>query len=198
MSSSLVSVASAAAIVNSRRMQFSTYDLPVFTPKPIAFSIWGLLFTLGLLHGLIHTPSTRSLLYAFSMILCAVWPNVSHDATMSVYVVTGAFLFSFVSMIIGPKYENNYETGTLAVSLQAGWLAVATLLSIVRMLSNDSPYNSMKTFVVAACFVSLTSVVTSRPGFIAPLAWACACIDGHSRLIRSLFPLIVSCFVLSF
>lgn len=189
MTAWMVNVASTVAAATSMTLQRSPswkHDMSndvVFRPKPFAFSIWFLLFVMGLT----HTSSSNvysDMFYALAMLWSAAWPLVvPKTQLLATTVVVVAFVCAVVGMLLA-----DCDTDCVGVSLLAGWLAMASLLSLTTIVGD--PLNRFSTFVSAGCTICLLGIASRRPWFILPLAWTCLCLE-EAKPPSSLFLLYV-------
>ena len=176
----LVVAVAAAAITSSaspewRRVTFR----PEIQPEGIAFSIWTLLFALGILQGVYADmePSNvkaqiAAIWVAAAYFACALWallPAMTASAalclmTAASLATTGAFVAKPVSVL-----------AEVSSSLFAGWLWTAASLGVILAEGKESVLNSQWSLLVLSACTSILAVTLRLPYLPFPVLWASLC-----------------------
>ena len=160
---------------------------PVFQPRGAAFSIWGLLFSISLLHGVLAFSREDAGLEATEDIItwwtavayafCALWPfAVANEfyKLAALVLISGASSAwaATVTCATYPMKDARSVTIALSPSLLAGWLTAAASIGVVFALGPDSRFNTMEMFLAVATVASVASILLRAPGSAAALTWA--------------------------
>lgn len=176
-------------------------DPPSIQPFGVAFSIWSVIFLLGLARALNsslsseHEPS-RNLslaLHAASFFACAAWAPIyaSDHLKLSACTIAMACGLAYASIAVHvPPFRAWEHVIAASVDLLAGWLSVAFLLSLV--ISQIAPDTPSFLLFGEAC-VALAAVLLSRPVVVLPCLWASVLQRDDNASVRlSIFLLILA------
>ena len=165
---------------------------PVFQPKGAAFSIWYVLFALGITHGVALSAwkggeggggrrvVTASWLYAAAFALSSSWaPFFSKEwYRVCSFLLVLAWGASLASVVVLEGEGRTWADGTFRVGpgMLFGWLTLAAALSLV--LAGEERLDRKETLVAASSLVTLVSILFRQPYACLPVLWACAFHDG--------------------
>ena len=156
---------------------------PTFQPRPLAFSIWSVVFATGVLRAILQwiyrngpddVQTVSLVLHATSFLFCAIWaPTFSNGFVRTASVVLGvACVLAYLSVVLSNVGLDDWSMVLVhsGADLLAGWLSVAFLLSIV--LASWAP-DATSLLLVGSALVTSIAVLLSRPFMLIPLLWAC-------------------------
>ena len=179
---SILGTSTLLTICSSSTIRFQSTYRPVFQPKNIAFSIWGIIFLLLLASSVSmfvnQAPNSNSVIFtSTSLILCSLWTlNFSEkNYIISLLLLLLGASTSLVGLIFLKKSTGIeswlYE---ISFSLLSGWLFVATLLgfSIAMHENGINDFDSYYMLLFASLFIYSTSILVKKPILNIPILWA--------------------------
>lgn len=158
------------------RLDFRDLSKPSIQPRPVAFSIWIVIFPLLLATassaGSAVFPPRAVVALVGSLVLATAWA-VAIDlrwtslAAATLLLAASAAWLSSAWCAFDPTARSWLVRA--ALGLYAGWLSVAALLALSIA---DARWDSPVALVFAACAVSVASTALRQPFACAAVAWA--------------------------
>jgi hypothetical protein len=160
---------------------------PVFQPRGAAFSLWGLLFSISLLHGVLTFSQEdaeletleRTITWwtAVAYTFCALWPfAVANEFyKLAALVLIGGASSAWTATAACTMYAMKDVRSVaiaLSPSLLAGWLTAAASIGVVFALGPESRFNTIETFLTVVTAASVASILLRAPGAAGALTWA--------------------------
>lgn len=175
-------LAVSASILASYQVDFRAQPRAKVQPRNEAFGIWALIFPLLLLSaawagGQNEFPSPSVLLLVASLACTVAWSYaVSTFRPIATFALLSAAACAWASLALLPRSRMASSLPSewiveTAVSLYAGWLAVASALTLA--LARPETFDHPPILTIASIVVSVSAALLATPVAPLPVAWAC-------------------------
>lgn len=141
----------------------------LFTPAPITFSIWGIIYLSLIIFSILSFKKNNEELikdigpfYILSFVLNIAWIITWHFNVIGVSLFIIFLLMMTLFIIQSRCADNNKEIGHAIFGIYSGWITVATIASIFTVLTKEIGrfHESKLEILLAVAMIIIATMVT--------------------------------------